>query len=408
MDLLATRKIPRIARVLPSNPCRCWLLLVFLLGVPLRGLAVDVSVETTPTGEVFPTLELSREMPASGAVDADGNGLLRIRLRHAGAPIQVLMQMDTPGLLRPTVIGQRLERESILRPRLAWDASALRQLHAPRAQVLTVSIRAEGMAPIKREFPIRVHPLDEALYFVREAQADVDLGWSFAAWVDPYHPVVDEILQMAGLDLDAGVKAKGGREERLRLARELWVVLERRGLRYASESTGISQGPVMYSQRVRLLSSTWNDRVANCMDGSVLIASVLERLGVDTLIVLVPGHAFVGFYSAADKREAEFLETTLLGQKRAFNPASRDEDERVREQALVGFEAARRAGRTAYRKAAPRLDGRHRPDFALIDISVARAYGIMPLAGEHGRVHEVGITANAPTSPGMRPVDHSP
>jgi hypothetical protein len=130
---------------------------------------------------------------------------------------------------------------------------------------------------------------------------------------------------------------------------------------------------------VRLLSSTWNDRVANCLDGSVLIASALERLGIGSFLVLVPGHAFVGFYADKDRREAEFLETTLLGFQKPVD-ASREDAIQVRRRAIAGFDAARRAGRERYRLAVPKLDGRHRPDYALIDISTARAYGIMPLA----------------------------
>lgn len=367
--------------------------------------ALQVVVETTPNGEVFPTLELSRPAQGTETPDDDGNGLLRVRLNGLDAGKPVKLQLSTQGLLKPFVIERRVEGDTLIRPRLAWDVDALRQLRDPRQQVLTVAISGAGVASSVRTIPIRVHPLDEALYFVRESKADVDLGWAFAAWVDPNHPVVDEILGMAGL---SDTPRSRGRDERLRLAREMWVVLERRGLRYASERTGISQGPVMYSQRVRLLSSIWDDRVANCMDGSVLIASVLERLGIESFIVLVPGHAFVGFYTGSDKREAEFLETTLLGNARLSGTQGRGREGDLRERALAGFEAARQAGKTAYRRASPRLDGRHRPDFALIDISTARAYGIMPLAGGNKRMHRADVVAQAPNQSSQRPADHSP
>ena len=367
--------------------------------------ALQVVVETTPNGEVFPTLELSRPAQGTETPDDDGNGLLRVRLNGLDAGKTVKLQLSTQGLLKPFVIERRVEGDTLIRPRLAWDVDALRQLRDPRQQVLTVAISGAGVASSVRTIPIRVHPLDEALYFVRESKADVDLGWAFAAWVDPNHPVVDEILGMAGL---SDTPRSRGRDERLRLAREMWVVLERRGLRYASERTGISQGPVMYSQRVRLLSSIWDDRVANCMDGSVLIASVLERLGIDSVIVLVPGHAFVGFYTGSDKREAEFLETTLLGSARQSETQGQVGEGALRARALAGFEAARQAGKTAYRRASPRLDGRHRPDFALIDISTARAYGIMPLAGGNKRMHRADVVAQAPNQSSQRPADHSP
>ena len=66
----------------------------------------------------------------------------------------------------------------------------------------------------------------------------------------------------------------------------------------------IGRGPRVFSQRVRFLAETWDDRSANCVDGSVLIASVLQRIGLRSFLVLVPGHAFVGFYTDADAQHA--------------------------------------------------------------------------------------------------------
>ena len=109
--------------------------------------------------------------------------------------------------------------------------------------------------------------------------------------------------------------------------------------------------------------ATWRDRRANCIDSSVLIAAALERIGLQPLIVLVPGHAFVGYRNGDGS--AEFLETTLLG---------------VRAGAADSFERARAAGRARWRKAAAKLDGRHAPDYALVDILKARQLGIRPLS----------------------------
>ncbi|HQW75723.1 MAG: hypothetical protein WAR01_09145 [Dokdonella sp.] len=350
---------------------------------------MTVEVETTPAGELFPALELSQG-ERQGDDAGQGNGLLRIRLGDVRMPHDVRLTVSTEGLRHASVIETRISGDTVLRPRLAWDTEALLQLRQPRRQTLRVSVTARGMKMLEREVQLDVHPLDEAVYFVREGDARIDLGWAFAAWVDPQDPVVDHLLELAGIH--AGESLPGDRQARLGLAQKLWVALEQRGLRYAEEGAGLSQGPVIYSQRVRLLSDTWNDRVANCLDGSVLIASALERLGIGSFLVLVPGHAFVGFYVDGERREAEFLETTLLGFRK---PPGHDAESaaQVRQRALPGFEAARRAGRARYRKVVTKLDGRHRPDYALIDISTARAYGIMPLA-----VGRRGNTASAPVA----------
>ena len=380
MHVLATQSRAATPRRLKSLIAPSWRF-VFLgacwIGAG-QALALTLEVETTPSGELFPALELSQG-GINGLDAGQGSGLLRIRIGDVHMPHDIRLTVSTPGLRRPTVIETRISGDTLLRPRLDWDADALLALRHTRRQTVRVSMTGRGMKPLERELELNVHPLDEALYFVREGDAKIDLGWAFAAWVDPQDPVVDRLLELAAIDAADVAASPSDRNTRLELVRKLWVALEQHGLRYADEGAGLSQGPVIYSQRVRLLSNTWNERVANCLDGSVLIASALERLGIASFLVLVPGHAFVGFYVDGGRREAEFLETTLLGFRRPANHSS-ESAAQIRQRAVPGFEAARRAGRARYRLALSKLDGNHRPDYALVDISTARAYGIMPLA----------------------------
>jgi hypothetical protein len=361
--------------------------------------AMQIAIETTPPGEVFPAIELSQRGLSADA--ATGTGLLRLRLNSGSQSHDIRVTLTTDGLRAPTVLEMRLDGERVLRPRLDWNLEQLQDLRAPRKQSLHVKIEGPDFNMIERSVEVRVHPLDEALYFVRDGSAQIDLGWTFAAWVDPQHPVVDELLALAGISAEEQLAPATDRRSRLRQAKAIWTALEKRGLRYSNDGAGITQGPSMFSQRVRLLSSTWNDRVANCLDGSVLIASAMERLGMRSLLVLVPGHAFVGFYADPQLGEAEFLETTILGQRVTSLRREGAEDAlSIEARAAIGFEAALDAGRTSYRKAAPRLDGKHRPNYAIIDISTARTYGIMPLTV--GRGDSVG-QASAVTFPAVDP-----
>jgi hypothetical protein len=163
------------------------------------------------------------------------------------------------------------------------------------------------------------------------------------------------------------------------------------GIRYSGADPGIDRGPHVFSQRVRFLADTWADRSANCIDGSVLLASALQRIGLRSFLVLVPGHAFVGFYTDANAQHAAYLETTLLGDALAL-PQARPSYVRAlplsaqAQSSLASFEAALHAGAARHASAAQNFDGRHRPDFAIIDIAAARAFGIRSISLEtaHG------------------------
>jgi len=339
-----------------------------------RAAAPDWSVEITPDGELFPVLDLSQRTPESAASPGGGNGLVIVRVRGESAPSHVRLVLDTEGLREPAIVEADLRAGTTteLRPRLDWDTRWLAGLDSPRRQPLRVTIERGGRAAETRETPVRVHPLDDALYFVREGRERIDLGWVFAAYVDPEDPVVASIVDAAratDAEFDRPSEDAGANVAK---ALAIWTALTRHGLRYADGDPSLSRGPAIYSQRVRLLGEVWNERRANCVDGSVLIASVLERIGIPAFIALVPGHAFVGF--RAERGGAiEWLETTLLGRADIADDAG----------IAANFEAARAAGDARWRRSANRFDRRHAPDYALIDIGTARSYGIIP-AGAHG------------------------
>jgi len=67
------------------------------------------------------------------------------------------------------------------------------------------------------------------------------------------------------------------------------------------------------SQRVRLPRESLADKQANCIDGTVLFASLLEGISLSPAIVLVPGHAFVAWDTWRDSNEWKYLETTMMG-----------------------------------------------------------------------------------------------
>jgi hypothetical protein len=74
------------------------------------------------------------------------------------------------------------------------------------------------------------------------------------------------------------------------------------------------------NQRVRLPRESLQDGEANCIDGTLLFASLLEAASLSPAIVLVPGHAFIAWETWKQKDEWRFLETTMIG-KATFEEA---------------------------------------------------------------------------------------
>jgi hypothetical protein len=64
-------------------------------------------------------------------------------------------------------------------------------------------------------------------------------------------------------------------------------------------------------QRVRVPRETLANREANCIDGAILYASLIEAVSMSSAIAIVPGHAFVAWETWEDKGEWAYLETTM-------------------------------------------------------------------------------------------------
>ena len=348
----------------------------------------DWSAHVVPYGQVFPALELSQaRRPDSAATDhvlGNGSGLIAVRVRARRADERVILSIAVPELGAPQRFGATLTAagaEYELHPPLAWDPANLRTFRAARPTRMDFTLERDGAAET-REVAISLRPLDEALYFVRDGADSADLAWIFAAYVNERDAVVDEVLEAARASGIVENFAAADTNSIYRQAWAVWHALAAHGIRYSGADPAIERGPHVFSQRVRFLRETWRDASANCIDSSVLLASVLQRIGLRTFLLLVPGHAFVGFTAGAD--ETAYLETTLLGahvatpvKAPAFAGGRADNAER--RASLASVSAALHAGAVRHAQAAAKLDGSRRPDYTVIDISAARAIGIQPI-----------------------------
>ncbi len=68
-----------------------------------------------------------------------------------------------------------------------------------------------------------------------------------------------------------------------------------------------------FSQRVRTFDDALDSSQINCVDGSVLFASLLRSINIDPILVRTPGHMFVGYYTDNSHKDMNFLETTMIG-----------------------------------------------------------------------------------------------
>jgi len=337
----------------------------------------------SPGTELFPALliataNLTREAHAPGSrILGDPNGLVGVTVAATGDGQRARVRVSAPGLGRTSSIDVVLARAGDwyqIYPVMQWDFARLHGMRRATPETLEFTLELDGHVTSRRSLRVRVRAVNDAPYSIDSDGSRTDLSWMFAAYVDEEHPLVQRIL---GEALKAGYVERfdgyqsGDPEQVYRQVFAIWQVLARRGIRYSSITRTAAASDAVLSQYVRFLDESWNNRQANCVDGAVLLASVLRRIDIDPQLILVPGHMFLGFALDHRGEQLAFLETTRLGAVAADTGSAR---------LLANFEAAVEEGLARHDDVVDKLGRDESPEYRVVDIASARRLGVAPIA----------------------------
>jgi hypothetical protein len=334
-----------------------------------------------------------KDLPIYG----DENGWLAVDLSGLPKGAEVAVEITVDGYLKPAkwkgIIERSLNGEARIFPKAAWDYEALLKVRQQRPVNATFKVSVNGQEIPEQTQTCNMRSLNDCPFYVlwdEEGEEFEDFSWLFAAYVNENHPLVDSILKEA---LSSGVVSSftgyqsDDADEVLSQVFAIWQVLQRRGIKYSDIST-TTPSKFVVSQTVRLLDQSLENSQANCVDGSVLMASLLHKIGIKSYLVMVPGHCFLAFETSNDD-DAEIvgLETTMLGDndlKPIKDLPHLPEKLKQKEfkESYETFLSAIDTGNTALEENAEAFDSEEDPDTQLISISDARELGITPIASE--------------------------
>lgn len=324
------------------------------------------------------------------------SGSFGVKVSDAPAGARLKVQVEVPE------IGVAGEIETVastdgkprsLVPRLSWSQARLASIAQPLSTDAVFRMFVDGTLVGEERRPVRVRAANDAPLRVCKAPDQcTDYGVFMAAFVNENHPAIDGILRAAldipAMPLKAWTGTQGSAEDVLKQVWAIWYLFQRNKVTYSSITTVSDTRADLYSQTVRPLGQTLRTAQANCIDGTAVFASVLRKIGIEPLIVLVPGHAFLGFFTDSQQTQPVFLETTMLND--ASNPFHQQgptkagtalakmlgTDNRMN-QSWQSFQAALNAGQQTYAKAMPYFG--KQPGFMVVPVVKARASGILPL-----------------------------
>jgi hypothetical protein len=212
---------------------------------------------------------------------------------------------------------------AILEPQTIFDFPALEKLNQTSSFNITITIQKNKEATHSKTYTWQAHQINDCPLAFKSltplrngkiAYHTEALPFTIAGYVNENHPWIDGLLREAKNN-SGGISFSGyqqGREHTLAQIDAIWKTLKNRGISYSSIGTSTSSRYYSF-QHVRLLDQTIESTQANCLDGSILMASILRKIGLQTAIVVTPTHAYLLVNQFKDNPFAWIgIETTML------------------------------------------------------------------------------------------------
>ena len=174
---------------------------------------------------------------------------------------------------------------------------------------------ASGKSVYSSTVPVRLRAVEDMFWGQGFKYAQF-----IASWVTPHDPRVERVLSHAK-ELMPGRRLPGyeewkdaaGQERETRLeARAIYSALQKQKLSYVKSSLTFGSNPDV-SERIRTPRESIIASSANCIDAAVLFASAFENLAMEPVIVLVPGHAYVGVKAGENSDKYIYIDVALTG-----------------------------------------------------------------------------------------------
>jgi len=295
-------------------------------------------------------------------------GTIGIAVRGTKNDCPIKVEISGGSFIKPSSFtGTLPEKDTVycVYPDLKYDYEKLLTVKQTIPEMLEFKVEIGGSPEPERSVRVQVRPVNECIYSFTDSSGYLnDVSFFFAAYVNENHPFIDQITKeaIASKRVDSFQGYSGDKDSVMEEIDAIWETLKSRGMHYSTMAASADDdNPYLDSQHVRLLGESIHYAQANCADGSVLMASIFRKIGLDTGLIILPDHMLVSVNLDEDGKEIAYIETTYLSDST--------------------LEEAMEEGRKEYEENKDKFDSDKEgdEDYHITDIQAARAMGIMPI-----------------------------
>ena len=342
--------------------------------------------------DFFPSLTYTQ---LSSNKFADDSECISISIPKGSEGARIKLTVEDNEFINQTIVEESITADMIKNkyysPHLNWKQDALVNASTPGFFNLNAVLEINDKVVLRFNKRINYHSINECVHtYIEKEEGKIDLSPLFSIYVNEDNPNIDKILKQC-LALGKNrqfIGNQGSKDDVLNQMWWVWQYFSMRGTTYSSITTTSSNevessdGSIIYSQYVRFFDQCYNEKQANCVDGSCLLASIYQKIGLNVALVLVPRHCFLAVRPKTNDVKGQedenviFLETTCMGNTQ-YNPKNEREN-------LALFQSALDC---AYDEVVDNINKYGTDEVKLVYINDARNAGIKPIQ----RTQEINV-----------------
>lgn len=249
------------------------------------------------------------------------------------------------------------------------DASKLSVLTERVVTNFTLTVTSQNEIIEEKLYEIELMPYDHWL-------GTTIMPQTLVSFVTPNHPVINSLVvkaaavlkQVSGSSLLTAYQTGNSNDVRLQIA-AVFAAIHQLGIVYRSVPASYED----VGQRITMPDQVIATKIGNCIELTLLMASVLEAIGINCVVILQKGHAYLGVWLVDDCYSCSICDDASYIEKKC----SRGIDE------MLVVECTQVAQETASFEAAVKIAERNLADHSVfemfIDIKRSRLERIFPL-----------------------------
>jgi hypothetical protein len=314
----------------------------------------------------------------------DRNGYFGIQIDQFPIGSIVRVEIEGEPLARKSSYTITVSKDGLTEifPIMEYDYDALREIKQAKAVNFKYAIYLNNELFGETLEVVWTRSINDAVFIGQDHHGNTHaLNFIFAAYVNENEPDLDiELGKMLDHKIvNSWIGYQGSEQDVMNQVFTMWYHFQKQGFKYSSITTQSGSDDRSSGQVVRFVKDALQSSQANCIDGTVLFASFLYKIGIDVSIVLVPGHAYLAFCMGSDGTKKLALETTSMGSVDIENLSSTDGQRTDVKLSYDSFlSAIDYATKAYYEKAEPGIK-QGDPQYMEINIKEAREQKVRPI-----------------------------